>query len=422
MNTVEIKTVKGLDAVVEVPGSKSYTQRALAIASLAKGESRLRNVLLSRDTAYLADALRALGARIEIAGKDIYITGTGGKIANPGRTLYLGNNGTAIRFLSSLVSLGKGEFVLSGDRRLCERPVGPLLDALKMLGVDARAEKGDGCPPVVVAARGIRGGPVILTDIESSQFISSLLISAPYAENEVEIALRGKAVSLPYIEMTLDVMAAFGAEVTRSSPASFIVHNRRQYTGRDYIIEGDISSASYFFLAAALCRGRVRVLNVNPYTRQGDIGVLRIMERFGCSVVAADSWIEVSGGEIKDGEVVLDMRDMPDMVPTLSVLASFRKGKTVIRGAAHLRHKESNRIETVARELRRIGAHAEETPDGLVISGGSLRGCEIETYDDHRIAMSFAIAGLAVAGIRIRDGQCVNKSFPGFWDELEKLY
>jgi 3-phosphoshikimate 1-carboxyvinyltransferase len=419
---MEIKPVHHLDATVEVPGSKSYTQRALIIAALAEGSSIISHVLLSEDTRYLMEALRVLGIKILISGNDVVIQGMGGKIRNPGQAIYLGNNGTALRFLATMVSLGKGEFLLDGSSRLRERPLKPLLDALKTLGVSSHSRDNKGYPPVRIDAQGLRGGSVAFTDVESSQYISSLLIGAPYAAEDIEITLEGITVSEPYIEMTLHVMERFGAEIERGDKNRFKVKSGRNYTGQKYVVEGDASSASYFFLAAALCRGRVRVMNVNPESMQGDIKFLNIMESMGCSVVRGDSWVDVIGSPLHEGNVVFDMGNMPDMVPTLSVLAAFRQGRTSITNVSHLRLKESDRIAALVNELHRIGVNAEERDDGLVIEGGKPRGADIETYNDHRIAMSFAIGGLAVPKMKIKDKLCVGKSFPSFWDELKKLY
>jgi 3-phosphoshikimate 1-carboxyvinyltransferase len=418
---MEIKPIKHLNATVKVPGSKSFTQRALIIGALAEGRSFLQNTLLSEDTEYLIDALRSLGSKILVKDDDIIIDGTSGTIGNPGREIYLGNNGTAMRFLTSLVSLGEGVFTLTGNGRLCERPIKPLLDALKALGVDARSKNERGFPPVVVHGKGLRGGRVTLADIESSQYISSLLICAPFAENDTVIEPLGRIPSLPYIDMTIKVMREFGVEVTKEPPNLYSVRSPQQYRGKKYMIEGDASSASYFFLAAALGRGRVRVQNINPQTLQGDIQLLQIMERFGCIVTRGDRWVEVVGGELPTGEYIFDLGDMPDMVPTLSILAAVRPGRTIIKNVPHLRKKESNRLEALVTELRKTGVRAEERDDGLVIDGNRPHGAEVETYNDHRIAMSFAILGLAIPGIKIKDAGCVNKSFPGFWEEMKKL-
>ena len=249
-----------------------------------------------------------------------------------------------------------------------------------------------------------------------------MLICAPLAESDTVIELQGQIPSLPYVDMTVDVMKAFGVEVIQETPFRYGVKSGQRYHGRDYLIEGDCSSASYFFLAAALCKGTVRVQHINPRTLQGDIKLLPIMERLGCSVKRGGDWIEVAGGELPSGEYTFDLRGMPDMVPTLAAMAAVRPGKTVITNVPHLRIKESDRLAALATELKKMGVRAEEREDGLVIEGDSPHSAEIETYNDHRIAMSFACLGLVVPGIRIKDADCVDKSFPGFWGELKSLY
>jgi len=420
-NMKKIEPFGNLDATVRIPGSKSFTQRALVIASLAVGQSLLLNALLSEDSTYLMEALKDLGADIRIEGKEIRITGTGGRLKNPGKRIFLGNNGTAMRFLTSLVSLGEGEYTLTGTERLCQRPVGALVEALQSLGVQASTRGGDGLPPVVVNAGGFPGGAIVFRDIVSSQFVSSLMICAPYARKETVIELKGPVRSHPYLEMTEEVMDAFGVPVHQEQPNRFLVSGKEQYQGREYRVEGDASSASYFFLAAAICGGRVRVENLNPRTRQGDIGFLDILEKLGCRVRRGETWVEVWGGDLNRGEYTFNLGNMPDMVPTLAVLAARRFGRTSIQNVGHLRFKESDRLKALATELRRIGIPARETENGLEVEGGPAKGAAIQTYEDHRIAMSFAVLGLVVPGISIENPGCVRKSFPDFWDKLGGL-
>ena len=416
----EIENIGKRERSVRVPGSKSFTQRALVLAALARGESTLRNALISEDTEHLAHALEMLGAGIETRGDGLRVRGTAGDIANPGREIRLGNNGTAIRILTGVVSLGRGEFTLTGDRRLCERPIGPLTEALKAFGVDAETRGGAGFPPVLIRARGIPGGRAILVNIDSSQYISSLLICGALAERDCEIEVRGRIPSQPYVDMTIAAMKDFGVEADADGSGRYRVRGRQAYQGTDCVIEGDLSSASYFFLAAALCRATVRVENIDARTLQGDVGLLSILQELGMEVDVSGPGIRVTGGDLREGPFTFDLGGMPDMAPTLAVLSAVRRGRTVIRNVAHLRVKESDRLAALVSELRRVGAHAEEREDGIAIEGGSrLHGAEIRTYGDHRIAMSFAALGLAVPGIRVADRACVGKSFPGFWSELE---
>jgi len=417
-----IRPLGGLDAVVRMPGSKSYTQRAMVIAALAEGESLLRDPLLSEDTLGLAGALRLLGADVRTTDAEMIIRGAGGKIARPPHELQLGNNGTAIRLLAGMVSLGEGPLVLTGNRRLCERPMKPLLDALADLGAAIHTDGEMGYPPVTIRGGRLRGGEVTLRDIGSSQYVSSLLIAAPFAATETVIVLEGGIPSLPYIALTLETMAAFGVKVRTEGAGRYAIPCGQRYQAREYRVEGDASSASYFFLAAALLPGRIRVENVDPRTRQGDIGFLAILERLGGTILRGERYVEVRGGELPAGEMDFDLGEMPDIVPTLAVLSALRPGRSVIRNVAHLRLKESDRLSALATELRKTGIAVEEVADGLVIHGGTPSGARIETYNDHRIAMVFAILGLAVPGMEIEGEACVGKSFPGFWKTLAGLY
>ena len=422
MEIREVRPAGPLNAVVRVPGSKSYTQRALVVAAIAEGCSILHNVLHSEDTACLVRALRLLGAEIHPQGEeDLVVQGTGGRIRNPGREIQVGNNGTAARFLTSLVCLGEGTYTITGDRRLCERPMGPLLENLSRLGAACRFLDREGCAPFEIRASALSGGRAVFHEVESSQFISSLLLSAPYARGGIEVEASGPILSRPYIDMTLRVMEQFGVPVCEDPPNHFKVPSGRPYQGREYGIESDGSSASYFFLAAALCGGAVRVEDL-PAGCQGDLGFLEILEQVGCTVIRKNGSIEVRGGSLRPGEQIFPMGNMPDMVPSVAALAALRPGRTVIDGVPHLRYKESDRLSALSTELRKTGVWVRELSDGLVIEGGIPTGAEIETYRDHRIAMSFAVLGLVAPGMRIRDPGCVGKSFPDFWEKVEALY
>jgi 3-phosphoshikimate 1-carboxyvinyltransferase len=410
---------KEVHAVVCIPGSKSLSQRALVVAALAQGDSFIRNVLISQDTLYLIDGLRALGAKIASSKECFFISGTAGKIINSGKELFLGNNGTALRFLTALVCLGKGKYTLTGEKRLCERPVGTLVEALKEMGADIVTH--NNCPPVEINTNGLTGGKITLRDIESSQYVSALLLCAPYMPKGMDLTLQGGVVSTPYIDLTIAVMKDFGAKIIQTGKYEYHVAAGEIYQGREYRVEGDASSASYFFLAAALLKKTIRVTGINRQSRQGDIRLLDVLEELGCKVGSGENWVEVSGNNLAEGDFTFDLNDMPDMVPTLAVLSAFRKGQTIIDNVAHLRIKESNRLEAVVAELNRTGIEAREMPEGLVIQGGKMQPAKIETYNDHRMAMSFAIAGLFARGIEIGDKKCVDKSFPAFWKELEKI-
>lgn len=405
---------------LQVPGSKSLTQRALVAAALAEGESCIRGALIAEDTRHLMAGLRQLGAHIEPVASGIKVTGTGGAIAGRGREIFLGNNGTALRFLTALVCLGRGSYILTGEPRLRERPVGPLVEALQEMGVEITCR--NNCPPVTVSANGLKGGRISLSNIESSQYVSALLLCGPYTAKGIELSLTGNIVSAPYIDLTVGVMKDFGAKIMQTGNHFYGVGTQSIYTGHNYEVEGDASSASYFFLAAALLKRPVRVYGIKLDSVQGDIGLLAILEKLGCRIAGGKTWVEVSAtDDLVSGDMTFDMGNMPDMVPTVGVLAAYRAGRTTITNVAHLRIKESNRLAAMAAELGRIGIAAAESPDGLIIDGGTPRAADIETYNDHRIAMSFAVAGLVTPGIQIADKKCVDKSFPDFWRELAKI-
>ena len=410
---------EGVSTTVSVPGSKSLTQRALIVAALAEGNSFIRHALIAEDTLHLISGLQAIGAGIESADGGYQVSGNAGVLKNNGKKIFLGYNGTALRFLTAIVCLGRGKYVLTGEKRLCERPVGALVGALQGMGVNISCR--NNCPPVEIMASGLTGGKIALKDIESSQYVSALLLCAPYTAKGIELTLQGNIVSAPYIDLTISVMKEFGANISETGENQYSVNTGNRYSGREYFVEGDASSASYFFLAAALLKKGIRVSGISRQSKQGDIRLLDIFEELGCKVLAGVDWVEVAGNDLTCGDFVFDLNDMPDMVPTLAVLAAFRKGQTTITNVAHLRIKESNRLAAMVTELNRIGIEAVELPDGLIINGGKPVAARIKTYNDHRIAMSFAIAGLTVPGIEISDKKCVDKSFPDFWKELKKI-
>lgn len=404
-----------LDAKIAVPGSKSITQRSLAIAALADGTSRLEGPLESEDTRLFRAALSQIGIAVEEAEGAWLVHGRGGRVLPADGELFMGNNGTGIRFLASIVALGNGRYVLAGSKRMKERPIGPLLSALRAWGAGAEDLHGTGCPPVGIDARGLDGGEVALSAGLSSQYLSSILIVAPYTRRPALIRLSGPLVSRPYVDMTLAVMASFGIEVKEEAGVFFVP--RGVYKAREYRVEGDASSASYFWAAAAVTGGRVTVTNIPEKALQGDAAFVDILGRMGCSVEKGPDGVVLQGPKEGLSAIEIDMGMWPDVVPTLAVTAAFARGRTVIRNVAHLRIKETDRIAAVAAELARLGADVKELADGLVIEGGRvLHGARIRTYDDHRIAMAFAVAGLRVPGVEIEDPDCVRKSFPGFWD------
>lgn len=422
---IPITPVPTIDATITVPGSKSLTQRALIAAALAEGTSRLIGPLASEDTRFTMDALRAMGVICNDDDPDCWqVHGTGGVIREPACDIFLGNNGTATRFLTSVAALGQGRFHITGNERMAQRPILPLIEALRGWGVAIDSDAHNGCPPLTLAAQGLRGGRTVLPEGKSSQYLSSLLLVAPYAKTLAELEVRGEILSRPYVEMTLAVMADFGIRVEAAPSLNAFRIPQGQYQGRTYAIEGDASGASYFWAAAAVTGGRVTVANVPIPSLQGDANLLPYLARMGCRIDQTDAGITVTGTDQLEG-IEVDMGDMPDVAPTLAVVAAFAEGTTVINNIAHLRIKECDRLSAVVNELRKLGAEVEEEEARMIIhgknGGSNLHGATIATYDDHRMAMAFAVAGLRIPGVQITGENCVVKSFPDFWERFRLL-
>ena len=421
MDEIEIKVSGPVRGAIRPPGSKSITNRALACAALAEGASTLSGALDSEDTQVMIAALRQLGIAIDadLPSAVLRVEGCGGQIPSPGGDLYVANSGTTIRFLAALVALGRGEFRLDGAPRMRERPIGDLVEALRQLGADAASEGPGGCPPVVIRAHGLPGGPAQVRGDVSSQFLSGLLMAAPYAERPVELKVEGTLVSQPYVRMTLAVMSAFGVDVPPGDLSRFRLPAGVKYRGRAYAIEPDASAASYFFAAAAISGGEVTVEGLSRQSLQGDVAFVDVLEQMGCRVTWGHDRITVSGGLLKGVDV--DLNAISDTVQTLGAVALFANGPTTVRGVGHIRHKETDRIGALATELRKLGATVEERSDGLKITPGVLHGAAIDTYQDHRMAMSLALVGLRVGGVVIHDPGCTAKTYPRFFEDLERL-
>ena len=409
--------IQGVDLAMTAPPSKSYTHRALIAGALASGTSMVVNPLKAEDTVLTIAALRTLGIAIEKKVDRVIIRGCDGSIpAGEAVTLDLNNSGTSLRLLTSLALLGSHPVTLTGSARMQERPIGPLADALPALGGSVTFLNKNGYPPLQVSGH-LKGGRVSIDGSISSQFISSILIAAPYAENEVEVVIPSPPASASYLDITLDVMKDFGAVVTREKYERFCVSNKDHYTSRSYSVEGDYSSASYFFAIAAICGGRVTVSNLKAESVQGDRRFLDALSIMGCTVTSSPDSVTVE----RSGDLVgitFDMATSPDTVQTLCMVAAVAKTPTTITGIAHLKFKESNRINGTAERLRSLGAHVMVGNDSLTISPAPLHGGTINPANDHRTAMSFAVLGLGTGGITITDAECVNKSFPEFWDTL----
>jgi 3-phosphoshikimate 1-carboxyvinyltransferase len=405
---------------VSVPGSKSYTHRTLVAAALADGPCTVRNPLRSQDTLLTLAALEKMGAVVaDHAPRTMEIHGLNGRFKPCREPIYLANSGTSMRLLAGVAALGEGTYTLTGTPRMYHRPIAHLLAALNQLGIGARSVNGNGCPPVEIPGGQAAGGPVTINCSVSSQFLSSLLLMAPCTPTGMSITVSHGPVSRPYIDMTVDILKRFGIQVQRDGYRRFDVSGGQTYRAGDYTVEPDASQAGYFWGAAAITGGSVTVKGVSVDSSQGDIGLVRVFEQMGCRADHGSDGITVTGGELR--AVTVDMADMPDMVPTLAVVAAFADGTTVIENVAHLKAKESDRLAATCTELKKMGIVAIAEDDRLLVRGGSPRGAAIETYDDHRIAMSFAMAGLRVPGVRILEPHCVEKSFPDFWQVWKTL-
>lgn len=413
-----------LNGEISVPGSKSQTQRMLICAALADGGSTLRGALLADDTRAMADGLQALGISVRLIEErsEIEIEGCRGHIRADQANLNTGPAGTAMRFLTALACLGHGPRRIDGSQRMRQRPIGVLVDALHELGADIGYEQQPGYPPLTIMAHGLTGGEVVLDSPQSSQFVSAILMAAPYAARDVMIRVDGPLPSRPYVDLTLDAMRSFGVEVLEAN-GRFIVPSWQHYVGGSKMIEPDASSATYFFAAAAVTGGRARVRGLSRQSRQGDVAFVDVLERMGARVGKGDDYLEVRGpppGQLTG--VTVDLNAMPDTVQTLAVVALFAQGPTEIRNVANLRVKETDRLAALAAELARLDAKVDLHKDGLTVYPPQrISPAEIHTYDDHRMAMSFAIAGLVSTEIVIKDAGCVSKSFPGFFDELARI-
>jgi len=419
---IEIKPLdisKKTTMTVRVPGSKSHTHRALIAAALSSGVSRIKNSLDSEDIAHTMACLRQFGARIEEDAHGVTVHGAGGAWRQVNDPIYLGNSGTSIRLLAGVAAIGAGRYILTGNHRMCQRPIQPLVDALRQVDVAARCLGENGCPPVQIDGRRITGGRIDIDCSLSSQFLSALFFIAPFTDQGLDIHVSSGLVSRPYVDMTIETLGRFGIQVERSGYEAFRIPGKQRYRAAEYLVEPDCSQGSYFWAAGAITGVRATVLGTPKETAQGDVKIVELMSQMGCRVDYGDDGISVQGGELT--AIDADMGDMPDVAPTLAVVAAFARGTTVIRNVAHLKAKESDRLAAVANELRKMGICVEMGSDSLTIFGGSPRGAEIETYDDHRIAMSFGVAGLRVPGMRIKNEACVSKSFPGFWTVLNSL-
>ncbi len=418
---VEIRPSGPLDGRLRPPGSKSVTNRALLAAALADGESRLSGALASDDTEAMCGALAALGVEVKRDGADWRVAGCGGQLRAPASALDARASGTTARFLTAAATLADGAVTIDGAPRMRERPIDDLVRALRELGAEIEILGERGCPPLRVAGGGLPGGRARIAADRSSQFVSAVLLAAPYALRDVELEASGAIVSRPYIDLTLQVMDAFGARARWSGERSLRVEAGALYRARAYAVEADASAATYPMAAAAITGGRVRIDGFDPASRQPDWKLADVLAEMGCEIARSAEVLEVRGpsGALRGIEV--DMNDLPDAVLTLAVVALFASGPTTVRNVGNLRIKETDRLSALERELAKLGARVQTGPDWLTIEPGAPRPAEIETYDDHRMAMAFSLAGLRIPGVVIRDPACVAKTWPDYFAALERL-
>ncbi len=425
--TMQIRPISApLNSRVGVPGSKSLTNRALLIAALADGTTTLSNALFSDDSGYFAKALQTLGFEVALDPENTHmtVTGLGGQIPAKQAELFIGNAGTAARFLSAFLTLGHGAYMLDGDERMQERPIGDLVNALTQLGAQVTAtndQPASICPPLKISATGLPGGQTKIAGNISSQYLSALLMVAPYAQVPVEIEITTELNSKPYVAMTLAIMADFGVIVEHDDYHRFSIQPARYTPRASYPIESDASAASYFFAAPAICSGSVSVENINRSSKQGDIDFLDVLAKMGCTITEKQDAITVTGPTELIG-LDVDMRDISDTAQTLAAVAPFATSPTHISGIASARVKETDRVAATCTELRKLGVSVDEYQDGMTIYPCTqFRPATVQTYNDHRMAMAFSLIGLRVPGIVIENPGCVSKTFPNFFDVLGTL-
>lgn len=422
--SIQLPAYHSFNGEVRLPGSKSITNRVFLLSALARGTTHLHNLLKSDDTRYMGEALRKLGIDIHFSEdySEAVVVGNGGPFVAAPVELYLGNAGTAMRSLTAALTLGKGSFLLCGEERMTERPIRDLVDALSALGAEISYTETEGYPPVKISADGLKGGDVSVRGNISSQYLTALLICAPYCKAPLHIHVEGELISKPYILLTLDVMKAFGIEVHREGFTDFFVPQGVYQSPGEYWVEGDASSASYPLAAAAIAKGKVRVLGIGTESRQGDVQFAEVLQKMGAQIKMGPDWVECDGSGCELCGVDLNLNHIPDAAMTAAVLALFAKGPSKISGIASWRVKETDRIAAMAAELRKVGAEVQESTDFIeIVPPAQLQPATIETYNDHRMAMCFSLISLGGVPMKIMDPACVNKTYPRYFEDFQKL-
>ncbi len=408
------------DQIVQIPGSKSISHRMMICAALAKGKSKIHNALKSEDLSLTCQTLGYMGADInEISDNCVEVTGFDGKPVPYDAPIYLGNSGTSMRLLAGIAALGESAYTLTGDTRMCERPMNELLEALERIQITAYSRNDQGTPPVVIQGGSRLGGKTLIDCSKSSQYLSALLMAGALFEQGLVIDLPGPPVSVPYIDLTLDVMKQFNVIAERISETRYEVPGNQVYVPGTRVVEPDLSNAGYFWAAGAVTGKKVGVDNILADSLQGDLNQINILEKMGCRVDRQGQVISVQGQDLQGVDV--DMSDTPDAVPAIAVVAAFANGTTRISNIGHLRVKECDRIDAVCSQLEKMGIQTSQSPDSMEITGGTPKGATINTFNDHRIAMAFSVAGLKVEGMQIENPSCVEKSFPTYWQIYDTL-
>jgi len=405
-------------ASLTIPGSKSYTNRALLLAAMTPEAVKIINPLVSDDTRAMIACLKNLGVKVLAKQNSVEVIGSIADVTDGDYDLDADLSGTTIRFILALCTVIPGRQTLHGKAELHKRPIGELVDGLKQLGAKIDYLGQEGYPPLLISSSSLASGTVKLRGTESSQYLSAILMIAPIVGN-VTIEVVGKLISQPYVDMTIEAIRHFGAKVAKQDPEKYYIASKQSYSCPEYKVEGDVSSASYFFAIAALTGSTLTLKNMSPRSLQADMGFLKILEQMGNKVTYGEDEITIVGKAVMPVDV--NMRDCPDQAQTLAVLAAFAQGVTTISGIQSLRVKETERIAAVEQELQAMDIEASSTASSLSIHGGNPKSASIATYGDHRMAMSFAVAGTRLPGMEIQDPGVVAKTFPDFWEKLTTL-
>ena len=429
MEQLTLSPIQKVSGTVNLPGSKSLSNRALLLAALANGTTTLHNLLDSDDIRYMLKALTALGVNYQLNDDktECVVEGLGGvfdvkdKTANEPLELYLGNAGTAMRPLCAALAISEGQFVLTGEPRMKERPIGHLVDSLLQLGADVEYLEQTDYPPVKITGKALEGGEISIDGSISSQFLTAVLMIAPLLKSDTTISVSGELVSKPYIHLTLDIIKKFGVDIVNEDYQRFVIKGNQQYQAPGkFLVEGDASSASYFTAAAAIKGGTIRVTGIGSQSVQGDVQFTHVLEQMGAKIAIEDDYIEVTRGELKGVDV--DLNHIPDAAMTIAVAALFAEGKTCIRNIYNWRVKETDRLVAMATELRKVGADVVEGHDYIEVTPpAKLKTADIDTYNDHRVAMCFSLVALSDTPITINDPGCTAKTFPNYFEVLNSL-